>query len=111
MTTEIHALSHKLYIDAQPYLTSYFTPLYDNFNKEIFDSEIGIPNAFEDFVQLVYNAHKQSFKRIYMKEISIPKCSYNKDSKDVLLGFSAGLDSVYQAIALKEQGYNVNYSI
>lgn len=107
MTTEIHALSHKLYIDAQPYLTSYFTPLYDNFNKEIFDSEIGIPNAFEDFVQLVYNAHKQSFKRIYMKEISIPKCSYNKDSKDVLLGFSAGLDSVYQAIALKEQGYNV----
>ncbi len=29
-----------------------------------------------------------------------------KDSKDVLLGFSAGLDSVYQAIALRT-GYNV----
>ena len=41
-----------------------------------------------------------------LSDIIVPVISDN-DSKTVVLGFSGGLDSVYQAINLKERGYEV----
>ena len=92
-----------------PILTRCFGELFDNFNKEVFDKELYVPAGFEEFVKIIYGAHKQQFTRIYLTDIKqhLQYGVYKEDSKEALLGFSAGLDSVYQAIRLKEKGYNV----
>ena len=59
--------------------------------------------------KLVYSSFKQNDPAFANVELSVKHIERNERlCKDVLLGFSAGLDSVYQAILLKENGHNVH---
>lgn len=100
-------------IDA-PYGTYYITPqflrIYENFNQKVFNSVIMTLPEFTPFINAVYDIHKQKRPEyIFDSDWMIGgDMQLLKNNKDVLLGFSGGLDSCYFAIALKEQGYNVH---
>ena len=79
-------------------------PLYDNFNKKEFDKELVTFSGLKDFVSIVYNSFNQQTK-INTFDISVKNSL--RENKRVLLAFSGGLDSVYQALILREHGYEV----
>lgn len=101
-------LSTKLDIDciknqifSQPMLD-----VYECFNKQRFPTKVTCPEYFQDMCNLVYNSFERKLP-IYTN-FQIDKQVITCKNNDVLLGFSAGLDSIYQAIYLKESGYNVH---
>ena len=91
-------------------LTPHFLQIYENFNQEIFDDTVTILPQFKPFVDVVYDIHKQNRPQyMFTHDWTMDDHMILSDnSKDILLGFSGGLDSCYFAILLKEQGYNVH---
>lgn len=96
-----------------PSKSSFFTEkmlhIYDIFNPKDFNHKVQVYEPFIDLVQLVYKTFNQELPQID----SIPikdeeKFSFCEDNNNVVLAFSGGLDSCYQALCLKEQGYNVH---
>lgn len=89
-------------------LTSYIFDLYEKFNQETF-GRIWIDPQFKKFTELIYNAFKQDFNEVIVKSNNTFEFydNNNLNSNRVVLGFSAGLDSVYQLIKLLEQGKEV----
>lgn len=91
-----------------PVVSCYMLPLYDNFNQKNFDTQTNIIKPFEELSNLVYDVFNQNRPKYDFstnETLSFPNSS---SINDVILGFSGGLDSCYQAIVLKEKGYNVH---
>lgn len=90
------------------FLTQHILDLHDCFNCKPFPCQLKTLPSLSAMCNMVYESFKQevpSFDGIDAESMNIESKS---DSKDVILGFSSGLDSVYQALLLKEQGYNVH---
>ena len=83
------------------YFTNFALDMYDNFNKAKFNEEFTTP--FVETANVIYSAFSQKGKII--KENADEK-RFN-DNGTILLAFSGGLDSVYQALRLKETGKKV----
>ena len=80
--------------------------MYENFNKETFDSVPNVPVEMISFSDMVYNAHNQTYT--FTRNPIIEKRELTRSNDDVVvLGFSGGLDSVFQALRLIDSGYKV----
>ena len=80
--------------------------LYENFNKEIFDTDVYCPLCLKEMVDCVYKAHGQKYEHFHINEWDTNYVD-EPDFKKVCLGFSAGLDSMYQAFVLRDKGFDV----
>lgn len=91
-------------------ITPHFLRIYENFNQRVFDDTVTTLPEFKFFVDAVYDIHKQKRpKYMFLRDwVMGSHMTLANNSKDILLGFSGGLDSCYFAILLKEQGYNVH---
>lgn len=83
-------------------VTGRVLPMYDNFSKAAFDA---IPFGIKSVVDIVYAKHGQSY--IECMEVDL-NCRKVKSGNDVVVCYSGGLDSLFQAITLKDNGYNVH---
>lgn len=92
----------KLYVENDVY-SKYALDVYKYLNKAQFE-DFSTIDLFEPVLKLILECHKQhpeiSFK-------AAKKPSFVKDDNRVLLCCSGGLDSVYQALRLRELGYDV----
>ncbi len=85
-------------------LTDYVAPIYDAFNfKELKD--VRVPDFLKDMCNVVCRIYKQ---KINISTYVAKKIKLKSESNDVVLGFSGGLDSCYQALKLKQMGYSVH---
>ena len=80
--------------------------LYENFNKEYFDDDVYCPTSLKDMVDYVYNAHGQKYNNFCANNWNTMYVN-EPNLKKVCLGFSAGLDSMYQAFVLRDKGFDV----
>lgn len=92
----------KLYTENNIY-SKYALDVYKYLNKEHFE-DFETLDLFKPTLDLIFECHRQNPKITY-KSADIP--IFNKESKQVLLCCSGGLDSVYQALKLRELGYDV----
>ena len=79
--------------------------IYENFNKEKFDNVPIVPTQLINFVDIVYNVHKQTYN--LSECVNLKKRNLSVNDNVVVLGFSGGLDSVFQALYLIHLGYKV----
>ena len=104
---QLQSYSSKFEIPVQrSILTQQILDLHDNFNQQEFDSSIMLLESFQDFSNLIYDSFKQPYPS-YQNASENSQIRLDKSTNDVLLAFSSGLDSVFQAIKLKEAGYHV----
>ena len=96
--------SGRIEIPSSSFFTKLFFPIYENFNQEYFDVTFKIPKCFKKIVRLVYKFHKQ---KCNLECAKCRKVEINSKSNKVVLGFSGGLDSCYQAFYLRKLGYKV----
>lgn len=87
-------------------LTKSVFEIYENFNKEHFDNMPIVPSELISFVNMVYKAHGQHYNMYQVSDINVGRLN-NVNEHVVVLGFSGGLDSVFQAIHLMTLGYFV----
>lgn len=80
--------------------------MYELFCTEIFPSEVEVLDGFQNLIYLLYKAHGQEPPVIHTHTINPIDLSTSSD-KDIILGFSGGLDSAYNALYLHDIGYNV----
>lgn len=80
--------------------------LYDLFTTEIFPTEVLIPKGFEELIKLLYKRHNQKQPKINTYLLQTNKLNENTN-KNVILGYSGGMDSSYLALYLKNNGYDV----
>lgn len=78
--------------------------IYMLLNPKEFTSPLIVDTLFKDSLENIIKAHNQKVKIETHVSLLNNKVS---ESKKVLLAFSGGLDSMYQALVLKEQGYEV----
>lgn len=94
-----------------PILTPDVLNLHDCFNKNPLPANLECPSGLEEMCKTIYSSFglKQPNFAIVPEQPSGIAIPQPKDEKrSVVLGFSSGLDSTYQAIRLKENGYNVH---
>lgn len=87
--------------------TDYFASLYDTFNLDAYPNALDVPKGFETFVNHVYSYGNFKLKEIAYSDMPQHDLT-NALDRHAILGFSGGLDSVAQAIYLKEAGYVVH---
>lgn len=90
-------------LDCNLFFSKNALDIYRECNKKEFKSNINIYEIFYLCLREIYFAHNQSFNPFI---INIPKLRFNSNN-NVLLAFSGGLDSMYQALKLRENNYNV----
>ena len=83
--------------------------IYKYCNTQIFNYGDVFP-CFAPTLKIICNAHKQEFKFNKTWPNSFPSLQLKKmeQNKKVLVLFSGGLDSIYQAMKLREEGYSVS---
>ena len=96
--------SGRLELPSSSRITSMLFPIYENFNQEHFDTTFKTYKCFKRIVSRVYDFHKQSCT---LKTKKYETFEVHTDSNKVVLGFSGGLDSCYQAFYLRKLGYDV----
>ena len=77
--------------------------IYKYLNPEVFPSDLTVLNIFEHCLKEIYRIHNQDVE-LYIQDF-IPMII--PENNRVLLAFSGGLDSMYQAFYLKDKGYGV----
>lgn len=77
--------------------------VYKYLNKKTFEAFTTI-NLFKPVLDVIFNLYKQSPKVTYFEA---QKPVFVSSGKSVLVACSSGLDSVYQALYLRNQGYDV----
>lgn len=87
-------------------ITKALLPLYDNFNRKHFEKCPSVPEPFLPLAEVIYGVFSQEFTPEIVATNYQIVCETSK--RDVLLGFSGGLDSAYHALELKNKGYNVH---
>ena len=80
--------------------------LFNIFNLKAFKKNVVIPEGFNNIIQLLYNKFEISVPNV--TEIPYNAVNLTDNKEVVILTFSGGLDSCYQALKLKEQGYEVH---
>lgn len=78
--------------------------LYTIFNPEKFNNKVYVSPLYYPTVGNIYRAHKQTCE-LHELQRHYPHLTIN--NKKVLIAFSGGLDSMYQVLTLKEQGYEI----
>jgi len=86
----------------------YMTYLYNIFNKKYFDKFVTAPKYFIDWINMIYRKFDYDVPIYHIDDNVIDKLEikelYNKNiNNNILIGFSGGLDSVYQTIKCKEK--------
>ena len=91
-----------------PTLTDAVMPLFDNFNQAqgSLDWGVAIPKPLEPLNDLIYGVFKEDLPS--KRYVDVPHVTLTGDTNDVVLAFSGGLDSCYQALRLRESGYTVH---
>ena len=89
-----------------PIVSEYMMALYDNFNQKVFDETTTIIKPLYGLTKLTYDVFGQSQPKYNFVENE--HLSLGKSEKDIILGFSGGLDSCYQALLLRNKGFNVH---
>lgn len=110
-SVQIKSFSSKLDLPVSTIkLSQILLDIHDNFNQKVFDKSIVVPKFLQSFTSLIYNAFGQQLPN-YIDDSIDYSVNLKNNTNDVLLAFSSGLDSVFQAIKLKEAGYNVHLYI
>lgn len=105
---QISSVSSKFELPtASAQFTQRLLDIHDNFNQQRFDCSIAVPESLRSFTDLIYEAFDQTLPS-YQNVSEIIPVNLESNTDDVLLAFSSGLDSVFQAIKLKEAGYAVH---
>lgn len=84
------------------YLTRYFAYLYTCFNRKVFPDEIYVLDGLNYWIKVIYDCFGQSRPSTLKYSIDKQKNIQTNNSK-VLLGFSGGLDSCFQALSLQSE--------
>ena len=86
--------------------------MYNLFGSDILSNHITIMHGFEDLITLLYKVHGFESPDMDVVHYNVLHDSTPSTHKStILLGFSGGLDSVYNALKLRDEGYEVYYSI
>ena len=72
--------------------------IYKYTNPQHFEDNIPVNILFDDSLREIYNIHNQKYNPVIVQPIPLQI----QTNKKVLLAFSGGLDSVYQAFILRE---------
>lgn len=82
--------------------------MYNIFGSNILSDHITIAHGFEDLITLLYKVHGFESPNIDVVHYNILHDLNSHTYKStILLGFSGGLDSVYNALKLRDEGYEV----
>ena len=93
-----------LILDATINISRYAFEIYKQLNPKIFPQKIMVPKIFEACLQQIFEAHQQF---VQMNTFELVPIKHMEPNNKVLLACSGGLDSIYQAFILREQGYDV----
>lgn len=79
--------------------------MYNIFGTNEFPNQLTILDGFQDLIYMLYKKH--NINQPLINTITIPMVNILNNDKDILVGFSGGLDSAYCAFKLRDKGYNV----